>query len=54
MRGCECCIYDKGVHLSLLSWRDRYLEKSKIKAKILKTEGLMINKITYMKHIKIQ
>ena len=25
--GCECCIYDKSIHSSLLSWRDRYLKK---------------------------
>ena len=24
MFGCECCIYDKSIHSSLLSWRDRY------------------------------
>ena len=24
--GCECCIYDKSMHLSLISWRDRYLK----------------------------
>ena len=27
--GCECCIYAKSIHSSLLSWRDRYLEKLK-------------------------
>ena len=29
MRGCECCIYDKSIHSSLLSWSDRSLEKLK-------------------------
>ena len=29
MRGCECCISAKSIHLSLLSWRDWYLEKLK-------------------------
>ena len=29
MCGCECCIYDKSIHLSLLSWCDKYLEKLK-------------------------
>ena len=29
MCGCECCIYTKIVHSSLLSWSDRYLEKLK-------------------------
>ena len=29
MCGCECCIYDKSIHSSLLSWRDRYLKKLK-------------------------
>ena len=50
---CECCIYDKIVHSLLLSWRDRYLKKSKIKSKMLKAEGLAKNNITYMKYIKI-
>ena len=35
MCGCECCISDKSIHSSLLSWRDRYLKNSRIKAKIL-------------------
>ena len=48
----ECCIYAKSIHSSLLSWRDRYLKKSNIKAKILKTEGLMKNKIAYTKQTK--
>ena len=52
MFGCECCISDKSIHSSLLSWRDRYYKNSNIKAKILKTEGLGKKKITYMKHIK--
>ena len=54
MCGCECCISDKIIHSSLLSWRDRYLKNSKIKAKILKAEGLLIKHITYIQHIKIQ
>ena len=29
MGGCECCISDKSIHSSFLSWRDRYLEKLK-------------------------
>ena len=29
MCGCECCIYDKNIHSSLLSWRDRYLKELK-------------------------
>ena len=29
MCGCECCIYAKSIHSSLLSWRDRYLKKLK-------------------------
>ena len=53
MRGCECCISAKSIHASLLSWRDRYLKNSKIKSKILKTEGLAKKKIAYMRHIKI-
>ena len=31
MFGCECCISDKSLHSSLLTWRDRYLEKLKDK-----------------------
>ena len=54
MCGCECCIYTKIIHSSLLYWRDRYLKNSNIKAKMLKAEGLVKNHITYMKHIKIQ
>ena len=30
MFGCECCINAKSMHSSLLSWRDRYLEKTQI------------------------
>ena len=26
---CECCISDKIIHSSLLTWRDRYLQKRK-------------------------
>ena len=52
MCGCEYCIYAKSIHSSLLYWRDRYLKNSKIKAKMCKTEGLVKNHITYMKHIK--
>ena len=29
MWGCECCIYAKSIHSSLLSWSDRYLIKLK-------------------------
>ena len=54
MCGCECFISDKSLHSSLLSWRDGYLKNSKIKAKMLKIEGLVKKHITYMKHIKIQ
>ena len=53
MCGRECCISNKIIHSSLLSWRDRYFKKSRIKSKMLKTEGLSKNKITYIKHIKI-
>ena len=52
--GCECCISDKSIHFSLLSWRDRYLKNSRIKSKMLKAEDLVRNHITYMRHIKIQ
>ena len=54
MCGCECFIYAKSIHALLISWRDRYLKKPNIKAKMLKTEGLAKKKISYMKHIKIQ
>ena len=29
MSGCECFISAKSIHLSLLSWRDKYLKKLK-------------------------
>ena len=45
MCGCECCISDKSIHYSLLSWRDWYLKNSKIKYKMLKIEGPVKNKI---------
>ena len=32
MCGCKCCIYTKIVHSSLLSWRKRFLEKTKDKS----------------------
>ena len=51
MCGCECCISAKSIHSSLLSWRDRYLKNSSIKAKM---QGLVRNHITYIQHIKIQ
>ena len=54
MCGCECCIYAKSINSSLISWRDRYLKNSRIKAKILKAEGLVRNHIKYIQHIKIQ
>ena len=54
MCGCGCCISDKSINSSLLSWHDRYLKNSRTKSKILKTEGLGENQIAYMKHIKIQ
>ena len=31
MCACECCIYDKTMHSSLLLWSDRYLKKLKDK-----------------------
>ena len=52
MCGCECCISEKSIHSSLLSWRDWYFKKPRIKAKILKTEGLGKKKIAYMKNIE--
>ena len=54
MWGCECCISAKSMHSSLPSWRNNYLKNSRIKAKILKTEGPEENQIAYMKHIKMQ
>ena len=32
MCGCKCCISDKSMHSSLISWRDRYLKKLKDKS----------------------
>ena len=54
MCGCEYFIYYKGIHSPLLSWRDRYLKNSNIKAKMLKSEGLVKKNITHIKHIKIK
>ena len=54
MCGCEYCIFAKSIHSSLISLRDWYLKKLKEISKILKTEGLGENQISYMKHIKIQ
>ena len=54
MCGCECCISSKSIHSSLLSWSDRYLKNSRIKAKMPKAEGLVRKHITYKQHIKIQ
>ena len=48
MCGCEYCISPKSIHSSLLSWRDRYLKNSSIKAKMLKSEGLVRKHITYI------
>ena len=45
--GCECCISAKSIHLSLLSWRDRYFKNSRIKSKMLKTEG-MVKRTTHI------
>ena len=53
MCGCEFCIYAQNIYSSLLSWRDRYLKKWKIKEKILKTDGLVKKQIAYMKNMKI-
>ena len=52
--GCKCCISVKSIHVLLLSWRDWYLKNSKIKSKMIKTEGLVKNQIAYMTHIEIQ
>ena len=54
MCGCECCISAKSIHSSLISWRDRYLKNSMIKAKMIKAEGLVRKHIIYIQHIKIQ
>ena len=54
MCGCEYCIYTKSILSLLLSWRDSYLKNSRIKAKMVKTESLGENKITYMILIKIR
>ena len=55
MCGCECFIYDKSMHSSLLSWRDRYLKKLKDQSQNdKKKEGLGEKQTAYMKHIKIR
>ena len=54
MCGCECCIFATIIHSSLLSWCGMSLKNSKIKAKIIESEGLVKKHITYIKHIKVQ
>ena len=54
MCGCKCCISEKIIHSSLLSWQDCYFKNSRISSKILKIEGTGKKKITYTKHLKIQ
>ena len=54
MCGCECYISAKHIHSSLISWCYFYFKKSRIKSKMIKTEGLGGKKIAYMEHIKIQ
>ena len=39
MYGCECCISDKNIHSSLLSWSDRYLEKLKYQSQNAKSRS---------------
>ena len=39
MCGCECCIYAKIIHSSLLSWCDRYLKKLKDKIQNSQSRG---------------
>ena len=45
MCDCECYIYARSMHSSLLSWRDCYFKNSSIIAKMLKAEGLRKKKI---------
>ena len=45
MRGCEYYISAKTIHASLLYWRNWYLKNPNIKTKIIRTEGLVKNKI---------
>ena len=52
MCGCECCISAKSIHSSLLYWLGRYLKNSRIKSKILKSEGLVRKHIIYIQHIQ--
>ena len=54
MCGCECCISAKSIHSSLLSCSDKYLKNSRIKAKMLESEGLARKNIIYIQHIKTQ
>ena len=49
---CKCCTPAKSIYLPLISWSDWYLKNLKIKVSMLKIEGLMKKKNTYMKHIK--
>ena len=50
---CECCISAKIMHSSLLSWRERFLERLKYQSYISKTIGLVKFPIIYLRYIKI-
>ena len=52
MCGCECLIYAKGIHSSLLSWRDSYFKKLKDLIQNYQKRRSGGNQIAYMKHIK--
>ena len=47
MFGCDCCISDKSIHSSLLSWRDSYLKNLKYPSQIyqIRRSGEKANQI---------
>ena len=51
MCGCECCIYAKSIHSSLLSWCNCYFKKLKDLIQNAQNRRSGKNQITYMFHI---
>ena len=50
---CECYIFSKSIHSSLLSWRERLLINLNIKVIRCKTDGLVKWPIFYSIHINL-
>ena len=50
----ECCIADKSLHCSLLTWCDHHMKHPKEKSTTRQIGGLVNYQVVYVKHIKIQ